>query len=327
MEASPTQLPFGVMEWHRDVPNLQITKKLWPILQCCHFQQLWRSCPQLVFSAAEDGDFEGTKGKKLIQKYGYIWFRYITQHLQPFTVQNSTFHFHYMHASWWNFLRGQNRKIDVKPTAAGEDGTWGSDAHTIKEPSTNGRGELKTAFCPISAMAVRIPRTEGVRTLKSIESVHAYHAWSNIKRRPACSLSSRSHCKQRNSLHASSSSDSITLSKRVGAVLETRPSTSLRAAWTSGWSAPSCVQSKNFRILARMERAQAGAAELQKGDSFMAEFLFGLDIYIYIYIYIEMRLFVSIYIFFLKKYTLTVNVYTGYTRRSDTSIFFFVCLK
>lgn len=77
-----------------------------------------------------------------------------------------------------------------------------------------------------------------------------------------------------------------------------------------------------------MERAQAGAAELQKGDSFMAEFLFGLDIYIYILNYIEMRLFVSIYIyFFLKKYTLTVNVYTRYTRRSDTSIFLFVCLK
>ena len=75
-----------------------------------------------------------------------------------------------------------------------------------------------------------------------------------------------------------------------------------------------------------MERAQAGAAELQKGDSFMAEFLFGLDIYIYIYLYRNASICIYIYIF-LKKYTLTVNVYTGYTRRSDTSIFFFVCLK
>ena len=37
----------------------------------------------------------------------------------------------------------------------------------IKEPSTNGRREPKTAFCPISAMAVRIPRMEGVRTCNS----------------------------------------------------------------------------------------------------------------------------------------------------------------
>lgn len=50
-----------------------------------------------------------------------------------------------------------------------------------------------------------------------------------------------------------------------------------------------------------MERAQAGAAELQKGDSFMAEFLFGLDIYIYIELYRNASICIYIYIFFFEK--------------------------